>query len=188
MSNANDLASTTIFETERLIIRAWIPSLDAEQAFEIYGDPEVMRFLGDGKTASSVKDVRARLEQVNERYAKLNNGTGYWAILEKATGRLVGSVILKQLPDNEEQPTADYEIGWHLMRSHWGKGYATEAGQAALEYGFNVLKQRVIYAVAKPENGASIRVMQRLGMTPLGRTNNYYGVELELFKLDAPGG
>lgn len=175
-----------IFETERLIVRNWIPDEDAPAALAIYSDPEVTRFLGAGKTEQSVETLRQRLQQVCDRYAQINNGTGYWAILEKETGKIVGSVIIKQLPDNEGQPTSDFEVGWHLKRDSWGKGYATEAGRAAIEYGFSVLKLPVIYAVVKPDNKASIRVTQRLGMTPMGRTNKYYGAELELFKLDAP--
>jgi [ribosomal protein S5]-alanine N-acetyltransferase len=175
----------TIFETARLIVRDWIPDEDSEQAFEIYGDPEVMRFIGNGETVDSIESLRQRLQQVCDRYTQLNNGTGYWAIVEKETGKIAGSVILKQLPDNEGQPTSDYEVGWHLRRDSWGKGYATEAGRAAVKYGFNILKLPTIYAVVKPANQASIRVTQRLGMTPMGRTNKYYSTELELFKLEA---
>jgi RimJ/RimL family protein N-acetyltransferase len=125
-----------------------------------------------------------RLQRVTERYTQLNNGSGLWAIVEKQTGEILGTVLLKQLPDNESKPTQDYEVGWHLKKAVWGKGYATEAGLGAIEYGFNILKLPVIYAVVKPENHASMRVTQRLGMVPMGRTHKYYGVELELFKLD----
>jgi [ribosomal protein S5]-alanine N-acetyltransferase len=51
---------TTLFETQRTIVRNWIPEEDAAQAFEIYGDREVMRFIGDGKTAASIEEVRDR--------------------------------------------------------------------------------------------------------------------------------
>jgi RimJ/RimL family protein N-acetyltransferase len=176
-------AMTEIFQTQRLIIREWIPEADAAQAFEIYGNPEVVRFLS-GIPEESVENVRVRLQRVTERYTQLNNGSGLWAIVEKQTGEILGTVLLKQLPDNESKPTQDYEVGWHLKKAVWGKGYATEAGLGAIEYGFNILKLPVIYAVVKPENHASMRVTQRLGMVPMGRTHKYYGVELELFKLD----
>ena len=65
------------------------------------------------------------------------------------------------------------------------KGYATEAAREIINYGFNVLQLSEIYAVVKPENHASVKVTQRLGMKSLGITNRYYdGVELLLFKLD----
>ncbi|MBD1870631.1 GNAT family N-acetyltransferase [Cyanobacteria bacterium FACHB-471] len=172
-------------ETERLVIRNWIPQDDAEQAFEIYGDPEVRRFIGGGKE-ESVETQRRSLQQRTDRTAALNNGTGFWAIADKETGEIFGTVILKQLPDNDGNLTSEIEVGWHLKKAAWGKGYATEAGQAVLNYGFNVLKLPVIYAVVNPENTASIQVTQRLGMSPLGRTQQYYGKELELFKLEAP--
>ncbi|ARV60548.1 GNAT family N-acetyltransferase [Nostocales cyanobacterium HT-58-2] len=172
---------TEIFQTQRLIIRQWKPEADAVQAFEIYGDPEVVRFLS-GIPDESVENVRMRLQQVIDRYTQLNNGSGLWAIIEKQTGEIIGTSLLKQLPDNESKSTQDYEVGWHLKKAVWGKGYATEAGRGAIEYGFNMLNLPVIYAVVKPENHASIRVTQRLDMTPMGRTCKYYGVELELFK------
>ncbi len=124
-------------------------------------------------------------QRLVDRYAQLNNGTGAWAMVEKETEQIVGTLLLKQLPDNEGKPTQDYEVGWHLRKASWGKGYATEAGIAAIDYGFNVLKLPVIYVVVRPENHASIRVAQRLAMMHMGRTHKYYGVELELFKLDA---
>jgi RimJ/RimL family protein N-acetyltransferase len=174
-----------MFETDRLIIRAWGPEQDAEQAFQIYGDPQVMRFIGSGKTEASVETQQAALERVVARYAELNNGTGTWAIVEKATGQIAGAVLLKQLPDNNGQPTQDYEVGWHLRQASWGKGYATEAARVAINYGFDTLKLPVIYAVVNPKNQASICVTQRLAMKPLGRTNRYYNTEVELFELTA---
>jgi RimJ/RimL family protein N-acetyltransferase len=174
------------FETDRLLIRDWLPEADAAQAFEIYGDPIVTRFIGRGKTEQSLKTQRLSLQRMINYYAELNNGTGAWAIAEKSSEQIVGTVILKQLPDGDGQLTQDYEIGWNLRQASWGKGYATEAARPAISYGFQRLNLPVIYAVTHPANHASIRVTQRLGMTPLGRTQKYYGVETELFKLENP--
>jgi len=177
---------TILLETERLIIRSWIPDDDAEQVFAIYSNPEVTYFLGSAALVASIKSQRQRLIDSVERYKRLNNGTGAWAIVEKATAVIAGTILLKQLPDYHGLPTQDYEVGWHLRRDVWGKGYATEAGQAMLDYGFNVLRLPIIYAVVKPENHASIRVTQRLGMKPVGLTKKYYGIELLLFQQEAP--
>jgi [ribosomal protein S5]-alanine N-acetyltransferase len=171
------------FETDRLLIRPWQPAQDAAQAFAIYGDPEVMHFIRPPEP--SIAAVQQYLETIRTRYAALNNGTGSWAIIDKSIGEIVGGVLLKQLPDNDNNPTQDYEVGWHLRRTAWGQGYATEAGQIALSYGFDELKLPVIYAVAKPQNHASIRVMQRLHMQPGGRVFCYYNEELELYYLNA---
>ena len=177
------LVMIVLAETERLIIRTWIPEADAEPAFWIYSDPEVTHFL---KTqVHSVKEGQNLLERWMTRATQLNNGTGWWAILNKETQEVFGTVILLQLLDSERRLTQDYEVGWHLKKSAWGKGYATEAATVVLNYGFNALKLPVVYAVIRPQNTASIRVAQRLGMTPLGRTTRYYGAELEMFKLEA---
>ncbi|MEQ8463257.1 MAG: GNAT family N-acetyltransferase [Coleofasciculus sp. E1-EBD-02] len=76
-------------------------------------------------------------------------------------------------------------MGWHFRRVSWGKGYATEAARGIIAYGFNTLQLPVLYAVVHPDNKRSIRVTQRLGMTPMGLTNRYYGVQLLLFKLES---
>ncbi|MGA7934929.1 MAG: GNAT family N-acetyltransferase [Kovacikia sp.] len=173
------------WETERLIIRDWVPAEDSKQAFEIYGDPNVTRFIGSGKPEESLATQQANLQRMVARFAELKNGTGLWAIVEKNTSQIVRAILLKQLPDNAGQPTQDYEIGWHLKQAAWGKGYATEAVRAAIDYGFTVLKLPIIYAIVKPQNHASIRVTQRLGMQPLGLTNQYYNTEAALFELAA---
>ncbi|MFN6535904.1 MAG: GNAT family N-acetyltransferase [Nostoc sp. EkiNYC01] len=179
---------TNLLETDRLIIRSWIPERDAEQAFAIYSDPEVTYFLGNGSRVTSIESQRQRLVENIERSQRRNNGTGSWPIVEKETTTIVGTILLKQLPDKDGLPTQDYEVGWHLRRASWGKGYATEAAGGILSYGFNVLNLSVIYAVVNPENHASIRVTQRLGMKPVGSTKKYYGIELLLFEQNASEG
>ncbi|MEA5542944.1 GNAT family N-acetyltransferase [Limnoraphis robusta Tam1] len=171
-----------LFQTDRLIIRNWEPEQDASQAFEIYGDPEVMYFISP--PLETVEMVRSRLQERVEQDNIRKNGTGSWAVIDKETEEIVGAILLVSLPDNDGIPTTNYEIGWHFRKASWGKGYATEAAQKILGYGFTILRLPVIYAVVKPENRRSIRVTQRLGMKPLGLTNEYYGVELSLFKLE----
>ena len=172
-----------LFESDRLFIRDWNPPLDAPTAFSIYGDREVMKFIR--KPDPNIKAVQQRLEERLERYKQCNNGTGTWAVLEKETEQLVGCILLIQLPDNDGILTEDFEIGWHFRRASWGKGYATEAANAIVDYGFNRLQIPVLYAVVRPDNVRSIRVTQRLRMTPMGLTYNYYATELLLFKLEA---
>jgi len=168
-----------VFETDRFIVRRWMTD-DAEAAFKIYSDPEVMAFIGMGRPpVESIEAMRSGLQRMIDR----DSGTPYGSFpyLEKATGELVGAVLLKPLPNSEK-----VEVGWHLGREHWGRGYATETGRAALDYGFNTLGLEKIYAVVHPANTASIRVTQRLGMKPIGRTTEFYDQELEFFELDRP--
>ncbi|EAW38656.1 GNAT family N-acetyltransferase [Lyngbya sp. PCC 8106] len=169
-----------LFQTERLIIRNWEPEKDAMQAFKIYGDPNVMYFISP--PLETVEAVRYRLKDRLERH---KHGTGSWAVVEKETDEIIGAVLLVQLPNNDGITTTNYEIGWHFRQASWGNGYATEAAQQILSYGFKNFNLPVIYAVVKPENKRSIAVTQRLGMKSLGLTNEYYGVELLLFQLKA---
>lgn len=174
-----------LLTTERLTIRPWQPECDAEQAFVIYGDREVMRFVGKGQPDRTVGETRDRLQQRVNLYRHRHNGTGLWAVVETETAAIVGTILLVQLPDACGTPTSDYEIGWHFRRASWGKGYATEAARGIIGYGFKTLHLPVLFAVVKAENERSRRVTQRLGMTPKGLTDRYYGVELLLFELQA---
>jgi RimJ/RimL family protein N-acetyltransferase len=171
---------TPFLQTERLMIRRWNPQNDAAAAFNIYGDPAVMYYIREPE--NSVAAVQTYLEKRVERDRRFNNGTGSWSVIEQKTGQLIGAILLQQLPDNEGKLTQDFEIGWHFRRSSWGQGFATEAAQCIISYGFQVLQLPILYAVVKSENQRSIRVTQRLNMEPLGRTNKYYGVELLLFR------
>ena len=178
-----DAVMAIITETDRLLIRTWIPEEDAEQVFEIYSNPEVTRFLIT--KVDSIENSRNLLLRWVAKSLEWNNGAGLWAIVLKETGEIVGTIILIQLRFDHEQLTQDYEIGWHLRRTSWGNGYATEAANSILDYGFKTLKLPVIYSIAHSENTDSLRVIQRLGMTPIGRTTKYYKMELDMFQLEA---
>jgi ribosomal-protein-alanine N-acetyltransferase len=170
-----------VFETERLLLRAWRME-DADAAFAIYGDPEVVRFLGDGRTVADLAAQRAWLAERIVRHERFQaKGFGGWAIVERESGRVVGTALLKPLPPEDQ----DIEVGWHLTRRAWGRGYASEAGMALLWYGFTVRELDRIHAVVQPENARSAAVALRLGMRHLGRTTKYYDGELlELFAID----
>ncbi len=168
-------------ETERLAIRPW--SLDdAEALFRIYGDPEVMGWLL-AEPHSSPDESRERIAPVIARYEEFGGRMGSWAIVEKSSDDAVGSLLLKPLPNDER-----VEVGWHLGRRVWGKGYATEAGREALRYGFEDLGLRTIYAIVRPDNARSIRVTERLGMRFIESTNRYHGLDLNLYAADGDRG
>jgi RimJ/RimL family protein N-acetyltransferase len=125
------------FETPRLILRPYDPDDDNDvaDACAMYADPEVVRYLS-GQVVPDFETQRARLRDRRDFYAALNNRTGTWAIAARNTGRVVGTVMLKQLPrsapdfvigDDASRPflpttraadlTDDYEVGWHLARA-----------------------------------------------------------------------
>ena len=176
------IASVILGETARLLIRPWLVPQDLNAAWAIYSDPEVMAFIRP--PVSSQAELATQLAERQQHYDQRNNGTGRWALIEKATGQPIGTILLAELPDAQGVVTADFEVGWHLRRVSWGQGYATEAARWAIQYGFQSLQLSQIYAVTRPDNQRSIRVTQRLGMRSLGLTTAYYGRELALFVVE----
>lgn len=162
----------------RLVARIWTPDL-AEAAFAIYGDPVAMRFMRPNYPLADVPAMRDRIGEIIERNAAWSGRLGSWPLFERKSNALVGTILLKPLPGSEKT-----EVGWHLARSQWGRGYATEAGRAALAYGFDQLGLSTIYAIVDPENSPSIRVCERLKMRHLGQTTNYHDRELEFFAIE----
>jgi RimJ/RimL family protein N-acetyltransferase len=88
-------------------------------------------------------------------------GYGMWALIEQATGRLIGRAGLY---NPEGWPRL--EAGWLLARDRWGRGFATEAGHAILAYAFTQLSAEHVISLIHPANTASIRVAERLGERP----------------------
>ncbi|HVF20895.1 MAG TPA: GNAT family N-acetyltransferase [Mycobacteriales bacterium] len=168
----------TVFETERLTAREWRVD-DAAAAYEIYRDPDVVRFLGTTpQPVASVAEQRQRVERwIGVTESLRGTGYGQWA-LETHDGTLVGMALLKPLPD-----AAEVEVGWHLGKPFWGSGYATEGARGAIAHGFTVCGLNVIYAVVVAENEASAAVAGRLGMHHEGSTDRYYDRRLELYSI-----
>ena len=124
-----------------------------------------MRYLGDPQTR---EDVDLSIVRQQAKWAK--HGFGWWSVFERETGELIGAVCLQHLGHVETNPL---EVGWRLVPSAQGKGFATEAGQAALDFGFDVIGEDYLTAVTDPENKASARVMERLGMSNIGIQTHY---------------
>lgn len=170
-----------IFETERLIARPWTLD-DAEYALRMYGDPEVMRYLGRngaGAVIGSVEEMRERLGKAIEKYGSSSQGYIYAALELKSSGEPIGTALLKPLElSSGEMAMDEIEIGWHLARDYWGQGLGTECGFGVMSYGFS-LGLKELHAIAYPENKASLKIMQKIGMSYVGPTDRYYGVKAE---------
>jgi ribosomal-protein-alanine N-acetyltransferase len=145
----------SFIETERLMLRTWMIPADVEAATAIFGDPEVMQFIGNG--ARPADAVRATLECIDE--AQERDGFSLWPVIHKEAKQLIGDCGLQYIPG-----TRDVEIGWHFRRDAWGHGYATEAARAVLRYAFEELKLRRLHALIHPFNARSIAVANRVGM------------------------
>ena len=148
--------SHVIAETGRLILRPFHMS-DDEAMQRVLGDIEVMRFSAGVKTPEG---VRAWLCRCVENYQK--QSFGLWAVVEKTSGEVIGYCGLTHFPDVAGLP--ETEIGYRLARPYWGHGYATEAVQAVRDYAFETLGLRRLIALVDPDNVASIRVAEKIGL------------------------
>ena len=140
--------------TARLCIRPF-DSGDVDPMANVYGDPEVMRHVCIGVldrpgTAALLEDYRRAQEQ---------RGFSTWAVVEKASGAVIGDVGFGLY-----EPTGEPELGYTLAASAWGRGYALEAARACVDAAFAHLPQRRLVAKIEPENERSLRLAQRLGM------------------------
>ena len=142
--------------TERLLLRHF-DLQDAEPIYQVFRDPEVMRFSDGLKTKEWVQNW---LHLCVERYQDW--GFGPYAVVEQGNQALVGYCGLFFFPNINGQ--AEIEIGYRLARSAWGQGYATEAGRAVRDYAFGTLGIKRLIAMIDPSNGASIRVAEKIGM------------------------
>lgn len=130
-------------------------------------DAEVMRYINEG-IVKTPEETWENIRRVQARWEKY--GFSWWAIREKASGAIAGVACLQHLANVEGAPL---EIGWRLVPAHNGKGYATEAAQAIIEFAAEQKGATYLVAVADPENLPSQRVMQRLGMTYKGIEQHY---------------
>jgi RimJ/RimL family protein N-acetyltransferase len=155
-------------ETERLVLR--VPEeRDVDAYLEIYGDPEVMRFLG-GRTASR-DDVVAIVERMMRHWDR--HGIGLLSVVRKDDDRLLGRVgfllwdPVRWVNAMREDLDGDLEleVGWTLASEHWNRGYATEAAAACRDLALGELGRQRIVSLIDGDNAASIRVAEKIGET-----------------------
>ena len=149
---------------------------DVDDVFALDSDPEVMRFIGDG-SASTRSDAEASIERVLKRYRE-HPGQGAWHATRVDDGRFIGWGSLKHAGDSP-----DIEVGYRLMRAAWGMGFATELARAMVARGFDLLGLERIIGVTHPDNVASQRVLQKVGMRDQG-WGRYYDQDLRLFAIE----
>jgi RimJ/RimL family protein N-acetyltransferase len=149
-----------MIETDRLLLRRWRDE-DRAPFHAMSQDPRVMATLGPLLSRAESDAAINRLNAAIDR-----DGHGFWAIERKADGVFLGFCGLKIGP--EGTPIAGLiEIGWRLAYAQWGSGYAREAAQASLDWGWQALRAPRIVAITTPGNVRSWGLMARLGMTRL---------------------
>ena len=165
-----------IFGSARLVLRMFRESdLDAYAA--MCGDPEVMRYLGDGYPLTRAEAWRNMAMVLGHWQLR---GFGLWAVEERATGLLAGRVGCWQ-----PEGWPGLEIGWALRREFWGRGYATEAAQTVMADAFSRLERPRLISLIHPQNGGSIAVAVRLGMRLQGSTE-VMGHSALMYGIDRP--
>ena len=159
-----------VLETERLILRRWTAD-DAGVLFAMCSDPQTMRHIGDGKAWDDLERARLWLRRVEASYAE--RGYGPWAVVEKATGKVIGSCGFSYLP-----ALSEIDFGYVFAREHWGRGFATEAARAAFRYGFEQLGFEEVTANTDMEHFVSRRILEKIGFEYRG-VRRYEGDEAD---------
>ena len=169
---------TIYAETERLILRELLPT-DLDGMFELDSDPRVHRYLGN-HVVKSKEESTAIIEYVRRQYE--DHGIGRWAVIEKSSGAFAGWSGLKYETRDIAGYANYYDLGYRLIPSFWGKGYASESALAAIDYAFDQLKLEELIGAAHVDNTASNRVLTKLGFEHF-EVFEYDGSECNRYRL-----
>lgn len=140
--------------TDRLYLREFEPG-DARPLFALNSNPDVIRYTGD----TSFLNLSAAENFLRDYDHYQNYGFGRWAVVHKRENRFIGYCGLRM-----DEKTSDVDLGFRFFTDSWSQGYATEAGRAALEVGFEKFSLERIIGRSMRENRPSISVLQKLGM------------------------
>jgi RimJ/RimL family protein N-acetyltransferase len=161
--------------TRSLDLRPFVDA-DVEAMHVIYSDPDVMRYVATGPTVD-----RAATQRLLRDYGlhQRTHGFSFWGVVERSSGALIGDAGLYRTPAGE------VELGYTLGAPWWGRGYATEAAGAWLEAAFGPLGVNEVIALAEPANGASLRVLEKVGMRRAGE-RSAFGRPHVVFRVASP--
>jgi ribosomal-protein-alanine N-acetyltransferase len=148
---------TTIFETNRLLLRQQVPG-DLEELWEFHRNPVNIRYYHDAP--NTLDEVRDQLEWDLDWYKK-NNDLGTWAIIHKATGKIIGLCSLMPWIVDEIE---EVEMSYILTEECRGQGLGTELSRGVIRYGLEKLKLPRIISLIEPENMLSRHVVEKVGM------------------------
>ena len=161
-------------ETARLRLRRFTIA-DLDDLAAIRADRDVMRYIGTGE-AHTREQVEAALKLNAAMWEEL--GFSRWAVMHRQDETLIGWCGLAPL-----DKTTEVEIGYGMAKSYWGRGLTTEAARATLRHAFEGLGLRRITAVAYPDNTASQRVMEKIGMK-YEKIGRYYDADLVYYAIN----
>jgi len=177
------MIEAAVLTTPRLRLRM-LQAEDFEEFAAIHSDFEVTRFTTRSRLTR--EDAWKHLATIVGHWHL--RGYGMWGVEERATKKLVGRVGY-HCPEG----WPEFELGWTIGREFWGRGFATEAARAALDYAFDVMRRDHIISLVDPDNLRSIAVAERLGQKLEGETEigGYrllvYGISRPAVTRQSPG-
>jgi RimJ/RimL family protein N-acetyltransferase len=151
---------TVLLETDRLVLRHFTPD-DVDNLVELDADPAVMRYINGG-AATPGEEVAGSVLPRFLWYHETMPGMGFFAAVARDSGAFLGWFHLR--PDPDDPKPEEPELGYRLVRSAWGKGYATEGSQALVEHAFSTLGASRVFATTMAVNTGSRRVMEKAGL------------------------
>lgn len=147
-----------ILETERLILRRLVID-DLDELFALYSDPEIRRYFPEG--VLNLEETKEELEWFLNGHPE-HSELGLWGTIHKDTGKFIGRCGLLPWTIDDRQ---EVEVAYLIDKAFWGQGLATEAARGILQYGFEKLKLGRLICLIDPDNIASQRVAEKIGMT-----------------------
>jgi RimJ/RimL family protein N-acetyltransferase len=176
-----------VIETLRLVLRPPVPG-DAAPLLEAFADPDVMRYIGLGETGT-LQDAIAQVERMTRAWEL--DGFGRFVVVRAEDGLVIGRVGLLAWDPltwtsgvrREIGDRAETELGWTLIRSAWGRGYAAEAASAVRDWALAVVRPARLISLIHPENLRSKRVAEKLGERFDREVFTRRGVPAELWAL-----
>ncbi len=164
-------------ESKRLTTR-FLNENDIQPWCEYFTDPDNCRFLPLPDVSSIEEKASIMVNYAINRYK--NNTLGLQALITKDTGELAGmcGLLVQEINGNME-----IEVGYHLLKRFWGKGYATEAAQMFRDYGFNNSDTPTIISIINPLNEPSKKVARRNGMQLRGQNIAFRNSNYDVFAI-----
>lgn len=162
--------------TLRLMLRAFDEG-DVLPLHRVMGGTDVLRYF-PRQDPPSLERVQKLISGQLDHWAQ--HGYGWWAVVPRTEAQLIGWAGLQYLPETDE-----IEVAYLLGKPHWGQGLGTEAARASLNFGFDDLGLDRLVGIVHPENIASQRVLEKIGMSFVERTR-YFGMDCYRYTIDRP--
>jgi RimJ/RimL family protein N-acetyltransferase len=150
-------------ETDRLLLRPWRPAEDLDSLAALNAEPAVMRWVTPNRPLRR-EETADQLDRFVRHWDE--HGFGLWAVVPREDGAGCVGFAGLAIPSFLPAVLPAVEVGWRLAPGWWGRGLATEAARASIEFGFERLGLRSIVSIIDARNERSLRVAEKLGMRP----------------------